>query len=192
MLVPNAASLTVSLQAPVSQYSVYVMARYAPWHVVVLQDRSIRCSCVLPFILASLGQCSDFYFLLFARHLDIKSRSGEKCCSDTVYISPSCPFPCRAMCSCDTVPALQTFCFHRFSSQELQGSLKASLFVVMEVLLLCTDLAFHVVMLLASLPRWQGIGYTNIWEPHLPSTWGISAVQSSAHAQAGSVAGKQH
>lgn len=62
MLFPNYQFPCKKISEPIL---VYVMARYAPWHVVVLQD-STRCSCVLSFILASLGRCSDFYFFLLA------------------------------------------------------------------------------------------------------------------------------
>lgn len=57
----------------------------------------------------------------------MSSQHLEKSCSEIVYISLLCLFSCWMMCFWDAVPALLAFCFQRFSSQELQGSLKASL-----------------------------------------------------------------
>lgn len=55
-----------------------VVAKYTAWCIVVLQDRRTRCSYILSFHLASLNQCSAFYFVLFACRLYIKTTSGEK------------------------------------------------------------------------------------------------------------------
>lgn len=195
MLFPNGTCLLVSLQA--DKWANIQCTRWPDmllgmlWYYrTEVQDGHAYCPSV--WLLWDTAQTSTFFFLLailiWSQHLE------KKLFRDSLHITVvPLSLPDDVLLGCSS--SLLTFCFHGFSSQELQGSLKAFLFVVMEAFLLCTDLAFPVAMLLTSLvhPCHGGRGeVTQVQGNSLPNTREISAVQPSAYAQAGRVAGKQH
>lgn len=151
LLFPNGTCLLVSLQA--DEWA-NIQCTWWPdmllgmlWYYrTEVQDGHAYCPSV--WLLWDTAQTSTFFFLLailiWSQHLE------KKMFRDSWHITVvPLSLPDDVLLGCSS--SLLTFCFHRLSSQELQGSLKAFLFVVMEVFLLCTDLAFPVAMLLTSL-----------------------------------------
>lgn len=119
----------------------------------------------------------------------------KKNCSETVYISLSCLSPCWMMCCWDAVPACWLSAFTGSPAKSYRAVSK-HLFLWLwkcsysaqtwPFLLRCCWLPLYIpaVVVGERLHKCRGT--------HLPNTREISAVQPSAYAQAGRVAGKQH
>lgn len=164
LLFPNGTCLLVSLQA--DEWA-NIQCTWWPdmllgmlWYYrTEVQDGHAYCPSV--WLLWDTAQTSTFFFLLailiWSQHLE------KKMFRDSWHITVV-PLSLLDDVLLGCSSSLLTFCFHRLSSQELQGSLKAFLFVVMEVFLLCTDCCDVADFPCTSLPWWYGRGYTSAGE----------------------------